>query len=87
MGVELLKTHSKEFVMKEDEKQALRNSFAGKAVSELTPEERKLFDQELKYGFSNRAKQKPAFVNFAPLAVPKGSTTAFLDRIDLVVNI
>ena len=53
MGVELLKTHSKEFVMKEDEKQALRNSFAGKAVSELTPEERKLFDQELKHGFSN----------------------------------
>jgi hypothetical protein len=72
--------------MKKDEKQALRNSFAGQAVSEMIPEERKLFDQEFQYGFSNRAKQKPAFVNSAPLAVPKGSTMAFLDRMNLVVK-
>ena len=41
--------------MKNDEKQALRNSFAGKALSEMTLEERKLFDQEFQYGFPNRA--------------------------------
>ena len=32
--------------MAEKEKQALRNLFAWKKVSEMTPEERKLFDKE-----------------------------------------
>jgi hypothetical protein len=72
--------------MKEGEKQALRNSFAGKAVSEMTPEERKLFDQEFQYGFPNQAKQKPVLVNSAPLAVPKGSAMAFLDGMNLVLK-
>jgi hypothetical protein len=72
--------------MKEGKKQALRNSFVGKAVSEMTSEELILFGQEFQYGFSNRAKQKPALVVFAPLVAPKGSTMAFLDRMNLVVK-
>ncbi len=37
--------------MTEDKKAALRNSLAGKKVSELTPEERTLCDAEFKYSF------------------------------------
>ena len=33
--------------MIEEEKQALRKSFAGKAVSQMTPQERKFFNEEL----------------------------------------
>jgi len=44
-------------VMTEEEKEALRKSFAGKAVSQMTPEERKLFDEEFQYGFGNQPKQ------------------------------
>ena len=32
--------------MTEEKKQALRNSFVGKAMSEMTAEERKVFDQD-----------------------------------------
>ena len=39
--------------MTEDEKQALRNSFAGKPVSQMTPEERIVFDADFQYGFGN----------------------------------
>jgi len=35
-----------------NEKWALRNLMAGKKVSEMTAQERKLFDQELQYGFA-----------------------------------
>ena len=47
--------------MTEEEKQALRNSFAGKKVSEMNAEERELFDKEFQYSFSNKPTQKPAF--------------------------
>ena len=72
--------------MTEDEKQTLRNSFAGKAVSQMTPEERKLFDKEFQYGFGNQSKQKTAFINSTPPAVPTGSTMSFLKRMNLVVK-
>ena len=72
--------------MTEEEKQALRKSFAGKAVSQMTPEERKLFDEEFQYGFGNQAKQKTAFVNSALPAVLTGSTMSFLKRMNLVVK-
>ena len=45
--------------MTEEEKQALRKSFAGKTVSQMTTEERRLFDKEFQYGFGNQLKQKP----------------------------
>ena len=37
--------------MTEDEKQAQRDSFAGKPVSQMTPEERAVFDADFQYGF------------------------------------
>jgi hypothetical protein len=40
--------------MTDDEKQALRNSMAGKKVSEMTEQERELFDQEFQYGFKDK---------------------------------
>jgi hypothetical protein len=57
--------------MKGYEKQALQNSFAGKAVSEMTSEERILFDQEFQYGFSNRAKQKTCVCCLCPSSSTK----------------
>ena len=39
--------------MTNDEKQALRNSMAGKKVSEMTAQERELFDQEFQYGLND----------------------------------
>ena len=39
--------------MSDDEKQALRNSIAGKKVSEMTAQERELFDQEFQYGLND----------------------------------
>ena len=39
--------------MSDDEKQALRNSIAGKKVSEMTVQEHKLFDQEFQYGLND----------------------------------
>ena len=38
--------------MTEQKKVALRNSMAGKKVSELNPDERELYDAEFKYKFS-----------------------------------
>jgi hypothetical protein len=72
--------------MTEEEKKALRKSFAGKAVSQMTRQERKLFDEEFQYGFGNQAKQKTAFINSAPPTVPTGSTMSFLKRMNLVVK-
>ena len=40
--------------MTENAKQTLRNSMAGKKVSEMTAQERKLFDQEFQYGFAQK---------------------------------
>ena len=37
----------------DDEKQALRNSIAGKKVSEMTVQQHKLFDQEFQYGLND----------------------------------
>ena len=45
--------------MTKEEKQALRNSFAWKNVSEMNPEERKLIDKEFQYGNSNKPNSKP----------------------------
>ena len=36
-----------------DEEQALRNSIASKKVSEMTAQERELFDQEFQYGLND----------------------------------
>ena len=70
--------------MTEEEKQALRNSFAGKKGSEMTPEERELFDEEFQYSFSNKPKQKPAFAKSQHPSKPKDLTMGFLSRMNLI---
>ena len=41
------------YLMTEDEKQTLRNSFAGKKVSQMSPAEREVYDEDFQYGFGN----------------------------------
>lgn len=43
--------------MTEDEKQAIRASFAGKKVSRMTALERKVFDEDFQYGVAGRSSQ------------------------------
>ena len=45
--------------MTEEEKQAFTNSFSGKKVAKMIPEERELFDKEFQYGFSSVRNSKP----------------------------
>ena len=72
--------------MTEEEKQALRNSFAGKKVSEMTKEERDLFDKEFQYGFSENPNSKPVFKKSKPLPKPKDLTMGFLSRMNLTAK-
>ena len=44
--------------MTEDEKQVLRDSFVGKSVSQMTSEERAVFDADFQYGFGGKPVQK-----------------------------
>ena len=44
--------------MTEDEKQALRDSFVVKPVSQMTPAERAVFDADFQYGFGGKPVQK-----------------------------
>ena len=72
--------------MNEEEKQALRNSFAGKKVSEMTPKERELFDKEFQYGFARKSNSKPDPAISKPLSKPKDLTMGFLSRMNLIVK-
>ena len=72
--------------MNEEEKQALRNSFAGKKVSEMTPQERELFDKEFQYGFERKSNSKPDPSKSKPLSKPKDLTMGFLSRMNLIVK-
>ena len=57
--------------MTDEEKQALRNSMAGKKVSEMTAQERELFDQEFQYGLNDTPKIKRAALKSKPPSKPK----------------
>ena len=72
--------------MNEEEKQALRNSFAGKKVSEMTPQERELFDKEFQYGFERKSNSKPDLSKSKPISKPKDLTMGFLSRMNLIVK-
>ena len=72
--------------MTEEEKQALRNSFSGKKVSKMTPEERELFDKEFQYDFSNDPDSKLTSKKSKPLPKPKGLTMGFLSRMNLIAK-
>ena len=43
--------------MNEAKKQMLRKSFAGKSVSQMTKEEREVFDADFQYGFGDKPSQ------------------------------
>ena len=72
--------------MTEEEIQAFRNSFSGKKVSEMIPEERELFDKEFQYGFSNVPNSKPNSKKSKQLPKPKNLTMGFLCRMNLIVE-
>lgn len=46
-----------------EEKQAIRASFAGKKVSQMTALERKVFDEDFQYGVAARSPQKGRVLN------------------------
>ena len=72
--------------MIDDEKQALRNSMAGKKVSEMTAQERELFDQEFQYGLNDTPQIKRGALKSEQPSKPKDLTMGFLSRVNLIVR-
>jgi hypothetical protein len=72
--------------MTDEEKQALRNSMAGKKVSEMSAQERELFDQEFQYGLNDTPQIKRAGFKCKPPSKPKDLTMGFLSRMNLIVR-
>jgi hypothetical protein len=72
--------------MTDDEKQALRNSIAGKKVSEMTAQERELFDQEFQYGLNDTPQIKRGALKSKLPSKPKDLTMGFLSRMNLIVR-
>ena len=72
--------------MNEEERQALRNSFAEKKVSEMTPRERELFDKEFQYGFARKSNSKVDPAKSKPTSKPKDLTLGFLSRMNLIIK-
>ena len=72
--------------MTKEEKQTFRKSSSGKKVSEMTPEERELFDNEFHYGFSNISYSKPNSKKSRQLLKPKDLTMGFLSRMNLIAK-
>jgi len=72
--------------MTNDEKQALRNSMAGKKVSEMTAQERELFDQEFQYGLNDTPQIKGGALKSEQPSKPKDLTMGFLSRMNLIVR-
>ena len=72
--------------MTDEEKQALRNSMAGKKVSEMTAQERELFDQEFQYGLNDTPQIKCGALKSEQPSKPKDHTMGFLSRMNLIVR-
>ena len=72
--------------MSDNEKQALRNSMAGKKVSEMTAQERELFDQEFQYGLNDKPQIKSGALKSEQPSKPKDLTMGFLSRMNLIVK-
>jgi len=66
--------------MTEDEQQAIRASFAGKRVSQMTALERKMFDEDFQYGAPTRGSQNAVEVQSA---VKKTDIPSILKRLGL----
>ena len=69
--------------MTEGEKQALRDSFAGKPVSQMTPEERTVFDADFQYGFGYAPVKKRVTAKAALPKILPTLTLRFLQRMGL----
>ena len=69
-----------------EKKKALRNLFSGKNLSEMTPQERELFDKEFKYGFSSKPESKSSSTNSKPLPKSKDLTMRFLYQMNFIVK-
>ena len=69
--------------MTEDEKQALRDSFAGKPVSQMTSEERTVFDADFQYGFGNAPVKNQVTAQAALPKILPVSTLRFLQKMGL----
>ena len=72
--------------MTDDEKQALKISMVGKKVSEMTLQERELFDQEFQYGFKDKPQIKRGALTSEQPSKPKDLTMGFLSRMNLIVR-
>ena len=72
--------------MTDKKKQALRNSMAGKKVSEMTAQERELFDQEFQYGLNDKPQIKSGALKSEQPSKPKDLTMGFLSSMQLIVR-
>ena len=72
--------------MSDNEKQPLRISMAGKKVSEMTTQERELFDQEFQYGLNDKPQIKSGALKSEQPSKPKDLTMGFLSRMNLIVR-
>ena len=72
--------------MSDNEKQPLRISMAGKKVSEITAQERELFNQEFQYGFKGKPQIKSGALKSEQPSKPKDLTMGFLSRMNLIVR-
>jgi hypothetical protein len=59
---------------------------AGKKVSEMTAQERKLFDQEFQYGFTQKPYKEGTIIKPAQLSKHKGLTVGYRSRINLIIR-
>jgi hypothetical protein len=72
--------------MTDDEKQALRNSMAGKKVSDMTAQERELFDQEFHHVLNYPPQIKCGALKSEQPSKPIDLTMGFLSRMNLMVR-
>ena len=70
--------------MTEQEQQAIRASFAGKRVSQMTALERKVFDEDFQYGVATRGSQNAVEVQSA--VKQKSTISSILQRLGLTKN-
>lgn len=70
--------------MTEDEKQAIRASYASKKVSQMTAIERKVFDEDFQYGVAARSSQKGRVVSSSDRK--KSTLSSILKRVGLSNN-
>ena len=72
--------------MTDEKKQAIRNSMAGKKISEMTAQERELFDQAFQYGFKDKPQIQPTDIKSELPSKAKDLTTGYLSRMTLIVR-